>query len=471
MGSLGDFAFGSLESRLDFPARNTYICVRTLRASDLCITGHTSMRSIVSLLLVALVFAGCDNSAGPDTSRGSAPVITNFTFSPESTAYYPWGDSVNVRGSISFTDMEGDLATLLLSIAPGGKDTLDVSAATGIRSGQLAGVFRVATGAVGSYNVTATLIDSKGNRSNPTSKIFRVARDGSGAIWGYRPSGTTMALSGIAASDSLLVAVGVAGTILSSRDGRVWETRTSGTGVILRAVTWSGQEFIAVGDNCTILASPDAVTWTPRNAGRTDGTLNGVTSGGGLVVAVGGNPMMPGTGTDSTIILTSPDGTTWTERGTGLQWHTLQGIAWSGIRFVATAMKQIFSTDVVVLTSSDGLTWARDTLPGLDYSIFDITWTGTSFVTAGTGEASFVSSDGTAWQRYTLDATHQYGIASSGGPLVTVGWNILTSHDGRTWDHISAEVPQRFQHVIWHDFQYIAVGENGTILVSPPGGV
>jgi hypothetical protein len=429
------------------------------------------MKSIVSLLLIAVALVGCDDSAGPDTSRGSAPVITGFTFSPDSAAYYPWGDSITVRGSIAFTDNEGDLATLLLSITPGGADTLDVSAAAGITSGQLYGEFRVATGAVGSFNVTATLIDGKGNRSNPTFKTFRVARDRSGATWGYRPSGTTAELFGIAAGDSTLVAVGASGTILSSRDGRVWEARTSGTGATLRAVTWSGQEFIAVGDNCTILASADAVTWTPRNAGRTVGTLNGIVSGAGLIVAVGGNAMLPGTGMDSTVLLTSPDGRTWTERGPSLQWHALQGVAWSGTRFVATALKMVFSTDVVVLISTDGLSWVRDTLPGMDYSIFDITWTGASFVTAGTGGVSFTSADGTTWQRYTLDANNQYGIASSGGPLVIVGWNILTSNDGRTWNHIGAQVPQRLHHVVWHDFQYVAVGEQGTILVSPPGGV
>lgn len=429
------------------------------------------MRLLASLLLTALVVAGCDDSAGPDSSRGSTPVITSFTFSPDSAAYYPWGDTVTVRGSVAFTDIDGDLATLLLSITPGDLDTISISNAAGLAAGTLFGELRVATGAEGSFTVTATLIDSKGNRSNPMSRTFRVARDRSGTSWGYRPSGTTTALSGVAANESMIVVVGAGGIILTSPDGRAWTPRSSGTGAHLLAVAWSGQQFVAVGDNLTILLSPDGMSWTNASAPRTEGTLYGVTAGGGLIVAVGSSPMLPGGSTDTTVILTSPDGLVWTERGPSLQSRSLRSVAWSGTLFVATALQESFPADVIVLTSPDGLTWEPVTLPGTDYSIFDITWTGSAFVTAGTGGVSFVSSNGTAWQRYTMDALTQYGVASGEGPLVTVGWNILTSQDGRTWNRTSTQVEQWLHDVLWHDFQYIAVGGGGAILVSPPGGV
>ena len=429
-----------------------------------------TMRTTAVVLLSALVVLGCDTSTDTDTSRGNAPAITSFTFSPESTAYYPWGDSITVRCMVAFTDLEGDLSSLLLLINPGGDLTITVTGATGLTAGTLSGEFRVATGAVGSYNVSVTLIDSKGNRSNPTSKIFRVSTDRSGTTWGYRPSGTTSELLGIAAGDSLLVVVGSEGTILSSRDGRVWEARASGTADRLWAVAWTGQEFIAVGDFSTILSSPDGIVWTSRYQKRGEGVLRGITSGGGMIVAVGSYPVMPGSAPDSTLILTSQDGRVWTERGPGLRWHSLQSVAWSGTRFVATAMMEAFPSEVVVLSSLDGVAWAPDTLPGMDYSIFDIAWTGTSFVTAGTGGVAFVSSTGTTWQRYTLAATNQFGIASSLGKLVTVGFDILTSDDGRTWNRIPAQIPERIQDVIWNDFQYIGVGEQGKIIVSPPGG-
>ena len=428
------------------------------------------MRTSAWLIAITLLAVGCDSSTEPDNPRGNAPVIADFTFSPESTAYYPWGDSITVRGTVTFTDLEGDLATILLSVSPGGTFTIDAGAAAGMTAGTLFGEFRVGAGTIGSYNVTVTLVDGKGNRSNPTSKIFRVSADRSGTTWGYRVSGTASELMGIAASDSLLVAVGSAGTILSSRDGRIWETRTSGTTDLLRAVTWTGQEFVAVGDYCTILSSPDAITWTIRYSKRSEGTLNGIATGGGLIVAVGGYPRLPGASTDSTFILTSPDGIVWTERGPGVQDRSLQSVAWSGTRFVATAAAEAFPAEVIVLTSPDGLAWKPDTLPGMDYSIFDITWTGASFVTAGTGGVTFLSGDGTSWQRYTLGATHQFGVTSSGGRIVTVGWNILTSDDGRSWELIPAQIPERFHDVLWHDFQYIAVGEQGRIIVSPPGG-
>ena len=459
------------DSRLDIPVRNHYIFAWTDARSNSSTMGATSMKSTAFFLLMTAVVVGCDDSTGPDSSRGNAPVVTSFTFSPDSAAYYPWGGTTTVRGSVAFSDIDGDLATLLLSITPGGSDTIAVPGAAGITAGTLVGELRVATGAVGSFNVTATLIDSKGNRSNPASKVFRVARDRSGASWGYRPSGTTAELLGVAASESMIVAVGAGGTIMTSPDGREWTPRTSGISAHLRAVAWSGQRFIAVGDNLAILVSPDGMSWVPASAPRAEGTLCGVTAGGGLIVAVGSAPMLTGASTDTTVILTSPDGLAWTDRGPSLQYRSLQSVAWSGTRFVATALQESFPADVIVLTSPNGLTWAPVTLPGSDYSIFDITWTGSTFVTAGTGGVSFVSGDGEAWQRYTLDATTQYGVASAGGPLVTVGWNILTSQDGRTWNRTAAQVTQRLRDVIWHDFQYIAVGEGGAILVSPPGDI
>jgi hypothetical protein len=428
------------------------------------------MRPRFLLPLTALALLGCDSSTEPDSSRGNAPVITRFDFSPESTAYYPWGDSITIRGTIGFTDPEGDLASIRLSIAPGGELTLDAGAAAGLVAGTVVGDIRVATGTIGSYTVTVTLLDSQGNRSNPASKVFKVAVDRSGATWGYRISGTTAGLCGVAAGDSTIVAVGSDGTILSSRDGRVWESRASGTSNHLLAVTWTGQEFIAVGEFCTIVASPDGGTWTPRHARRDAGTLNGITAGGGLIVAVGACPRNPGATMDSTLLLTSTDGIAWTERGPGLQDRSLQSVAWSGSRFVAVAMQEAFPADVLVMISPDGLAWSADTLPGVDYSIFDIVWTGQSFVTVGTGGVSFVSNTGTTWQRYTLDAGNQFGVAASGGMLVTVGWNTLTSDDGRSWNRTATQFPEKFQDVIWHDFQYIAVGEQGKIIVSPPGG-
>lgn len=71
-------------------------------------------------------------------------------------------------------------------------------------------------------------------------------------------------LSGVVWSGSQFVAVGYAGTIVTSPDGHTWTTQTSGTSNDLSGVAWSGSrsEFVAVGKAGTILTSPDGSTWT-----------------------------------------------------------------------------------------------------------------------------------------------------------------------------------------------------------------
>ncbi len=67
----------------------------------------------------------------------------------------------------------------------------------------------------------------------------------------------------------------------------------------LNAVTYGNGIFVAVGDNGTILTSPDGVTWTQESSGTTD-RLNAVNHGNGIFVAGG----------DGGAILTSADGIT-----------------------------------------------------------------------------------------------------------------------------------------------------------------
>ncbi len=110
-------------------------------------------------------------------------------------------------------------------------------------------------------------------------------------------------LQAVTWSGSQFVAVGYAGTILTSPDGVNWTTRTSGTTQILRAVTWSGSQFVVVGDEGTILTSPDGVDWSTQDSGTVQ-LFRAVTWSGSQFVAVG-------LYSDSAI-LTSSDGVHWT---------------------------------------------------------------------------------------------------------------------------------------------------------------
>lgn len=119
------------------------------------------------------------------------------------------------------------------------------------------------------------------------------------------------------------VAVGRAGTIMTSADGSNWAPKPSGTGVMLWGIAFNStlNTYVAVGDNNTILYSQDqAQTWTLQTAPNPHGLL-GVAWNGAKFVAVGtGNR-----------VLSSSTGSIWfEERVANLPTSTyLHDVAWS----------------------------------------------------------------------------------------------------------------------------------------------
>jgi len=174
-------------------------------------------------------------------------------------------------------------------------------------------------------------------------------------------------LVGIVWSGTQLVAIGDAGTILTSPDGVNWTTQSSGLGtnILLTRIAWSGTQFVAVGDLGTIITSPDAVTWTPQISGTT-GFLFGVTWGVGQFVVAGEN------------ILTSPDGINWTTQTTGSSIEYFGGIAWTGSQFV------IVGEEGSIATSPDAITWTLQE-SGTGAEMTAIVWSGTQLVAVGDG--------------------------------------------------------------------------------------
>jgi len=77
-----------------------------------------------------------------------------------------------------------------------------------------------------------------------------------GTIWTKRTSGTKNHLVDVTYGNGIFVAVGLNGTILTSRDGVKWTKRVSGTKSDLGGVTYGNGTFVAVGEDGTILTSP-----------------------------------------------------------------------------------------------------------------------------------------------------------------------------------------------------------------------
>ena len=68
--------------------------------------------------------------------------------------------------------------------------------------------------------------------------------------------------------NGIFVAVGSAGTLLTSPDGAAWTSRTLERTRHFTGIAYRNGTFVAVGHRGTLLTSPDGIAWTSRNPGR-----------------------------------------------------------------------------------------------------------------------------------------------------------------------------------------------------------
>ena len=123
-------------------------------------------------------------------------------------------------------------------------------------------------------------------------------------------------LGGVAFGHGTFVAVGSAGTVLTSPDGVSWTPRLSNTSADLESVAWTGALFAAVGSGGASLTSPDGISWTGHGVGVSS-PLHRISWAGAQFTAVG----------DGGAIVTSSDGAIWVPRSSGSS-KALRDVAW-----------------------------------------------------------------------------------------------------------------------------------------------
>jgi len=106
-----------------------------------------------------------------------------------------------------------------------------------------------------------------------------------GTTWQLAAAGSSLALNGITFGANQFVAVGAAGTVVTSTDGVTWTPQTAIGPGNLSAVAY-GTQFVAVGSGGSVFTSTDGITWTARSSG-TGSVLNAVASGNKGYSAVG----------------------------------------------------------------------------------------------------------------------------------------------------------------------------------------
>lgn len=196
-----------------------------------------------------------------------------------------------------------------------------------------------------------------------------IATSSDGLEWTSQSSGSSHALSGVAANNATgdIVAVGDGGTVLKSADGAMWTLPAGGLFPVppsvytpLNRVAWGGPAsarlFVAVGNGGVILTSPDGYSWTTRTSGSTN-DLSSVIWGGpgaGQFLAVSNTSVKEAA-------FTSPDGITWTKHsipadGMGFSSGMLD-VVWTGSKYVGVNSVVSLDDGESKIESTNGVTW------------------------------------------------------------------------------------------------------------------
>ncbi len=234
----------------------------------------------------------------------------------------------------------------------------------------------------------------------------------------------------------------VGNQVWTSTDGSDWRTASiQGISVPSARVRYLKPlgEFMAVGFDL-IASSPDGKQWSSTRVERYYVTLSDITTGDGVLVAVGTSNYAGG-------IFVSSDGTDWTDVSPGNP-EAFLGVAYGNHTFVAVGRYG------VIYTSPDGVTWTRrDT--GFRTDLKEVAFGNGRFVAAGEGETTLSSIDGVNWAGQQNVDSHTDGQYSS---VVFIG--------GRFW--INSPYRVSTDGITWTDLQD-ATGPSGGVLQGAGG--
>jgi len=193
---------------------------------------------------------------------------------------------------------------------------------------------------------------------------------------------TLSTLNDVLYANSIFMAVGDSGTIVTSTDGYIWTSETSGTSENLNGVTYNsfGGNWIAVGKNNTIIVSDDdGVTWTDLNA-FTNETIAYTIQGDEFTAGFGPEELVPGVVTDSMMmtVATRP-GTNWPVTQYGHVGYNVVSEEFTPINNTQTtfSFKGLVQTpaQIMVATINNSTELSTTIYPTVDYTVNWINFT------------------------------------------------------------------------------------------------
>lgn len=477
-------------------------------------TGNTEILTQYSdILNLANTYSFKNKDAGYNPRTGNASAVYN------SVAY---GNGIYVAVGTS-----GHILYSTDGVAWTNTDTGTVSNLTSITYGN--GTF-VAVGANGTviYSTNGTLWQPSGavefttvNAITFGNNLFVLATvtgaiytSSTGLTWTLRTSGVTTPINSITYGSNKFVAVGTGGLVVTSTDNTAvtWTNQIIGNSDLL-GVNYVNTTFLATGRNNKAFYSSDGATWYRSLIDgfvgvANDGTSSyALTSWGDLYKATGTtftyltsidsgienfrSIYQNGAGlftvtTGSGKIYTSSTGLSWTSRTSGVS-TSLNATYYDGTTWV------VVGDSGVILTSTNGTTFTSGT-SGVTNNLLSISkLSTTTWIAVGASGTIITSPNATTWTTRSSGVAvdlRSVTVANLGGGTynaVAVGRSGvgISSSDGITWgtalsnsatDPTGATVTVGdLNQIIYLTFTtpqtvtysyYIAVGDNGRVLVS-----
>ena len=494
---------GSVEITAEFAFTDPEGDIQTLQISTsdgtrLAIPVSTSANSVSGTLTESLSVSttndyGCWievwvlDEAGDSSNHLSAqfsvhehyPKISNLSLSPDSALHMQGDGQTVVTAALQVTDNGVDIKTMMVQMSNGTDLSMDVSGLVNDLTGALIKEFEIATTEVGELQIEVRLIDAAGDSSNELSTTFPVNIDA--FTWLKREAVLPNVLNDVAAfwSDYFL-AVGDAGTIMTSEDGITWTAQVSGTDVDLNAVVctyfWIYGCY-AVGDNGTVLFSDNLVDWSFYNTGLDDVSLQAISLFGFDGLLAGGTDEA----TDTACVMHGNwFGDPWSKiELTGRIGQHITDIKalhvddWP-LHLIATLEAPISDQGRVLVSVDRGLTWTDVFISDGHESTYSIESYNDFLWAGGTEGRMYSSADGVNWTLYETPAVQSNLVAVSAADsmLIAHGFSasigmgeqvgVVTSDGGETWQTFVIGAAYEPRGLAYENGRWVSVGQSLT---------
>jgi len=300
---------------------------------------------------------------------------------------------------------------------------------------------------------------------------------------------TSQHLNDILFDNDKYIAIGNAGTIITSDDAYYWTTPSTiidGGSNVTNDLLSIGIEnetnhFLITGTWGTFLRSDDSSgdAWESE-------AIPAASSSASFFYGVASSPVKP---VHSIVAIVGSGGDIYTSIDSGTPWKLTAGSvqtqeAINDLAKSDTLLVAVGDNGTILNSNNGGVSWADQTPLSScgSHHLHAVSWSDvtTRFVAVGNAGTICYSDGGTSWRPPPISpdlpdsSSTLYGIAWGKDQFVAVGGSALnsviyTSANGEKWTPRDSSESHTLHEIAWNEDHFIAVGDGGTITTSPKG--